>query len=177
MYVEKIVLPKNIIFEMKGNLATVKGEKGSINRTFFYPGVNIKVAGDEVTLYSDTKDKKSKAVVNCWLAHIKNMIEGVANGHKYKMKIIYSHFPIKVLVKGENVLIENFLGEKRPRKAKIVGKTNVDIKSDSIIVSGIDIEDVGQTCANIELATRIKNRDPRVFQDGIYIVEKGVKNE
>ena len=73
---------------------------------------------------------------------------------------------------GSEVQISNFLGEKRPRRAKIVGSTQVEIKGDVLLVNGPDIEAVGQTAANVEQATKIKNYDPRVFQDGIYIVEK-----
>jgi large subunit ribosomal protein L6 len=40
-----------------------------------------------------------------------------------------------------------------------------------VIVEGVDKYEVGQTAWNIEKATRIKRRDPRVFQDGIYRVE------
>jgi large subunit ribosomal protein L6 len=42
-----------------------------------------------------------------------------------------------------------------------------------VTVSGSDREKVGQTAANIEMACKIKKRDRRVFQDGIYIVSKG----
>jgi large subunit ribosomal protein L6 len=53
----------------------------------------------------------------------------------------------------------------------------VDIKGDTITVSGIDLEQVSQSAANIELATKIQNYDPRVFQDGIYLIEKGAMQE
>jgi large subunit ribosomal protein L6 len=56
-----------------------------------------------------------------------------------------------------------------------VGDSLVAIKGDELIVTGINKEHVGQTAANIEQATRIKGRDPRVFQDGIYLTEKDVK--
>jgi large subunit ribosomal protein L6 len=38
---------------------------------------------------------------------------------------------------------------------------------------GVNKEEVAQSAANIEQATRIRRYDPRVFQDGIYIVRKG----
>ena len=101
------------------------------------------------------------------------MIKGVTDGFVYQMKVVYSHFPMKVSVKGNELVIENFLGEKHPRKAKLYGDVKVNVKGDTVTVEGINREEVGQTAANIEHATRVKNRDIRVFQDGIYIVSKG----
>jgi large subunit ribosomal protein L6 len=49
----------------------------------------------------------------------------------------------------------------------------VEIKSENITVTGIDREKVGQTVANIERATKIRKRDIRVFQDGVYRTSKG----
>ena len=48
----------------------------------------------------------------------------------------------------------------------------VKVSGDDVIVQGINIEEVSQTAANIEQATKIKNRDPRRFLDGIYVYEK-----
>jgi len=48
----------------------------------------------------------------------------------------------------------------------------VEAKGENVTVSGIDKEKVGQTAANIERATKVKKRDIRVFQDGVYIVSK-----
>jgi large subunit ribosomal protein L6 len=85
---------------------------------------------------------------------------------------VYSHVPVTVKVEGKRVLIQNFLGERSPRVAKIIGDTAVEVSGDEITVSGIDKEAVGQTARNIEQATSIKYRDLRVFQDGCYITER-----
>jgi len=100
------------------------------------------------------------------------MITGVTRGYRYRLKIVFSHFPVSVKVEGDKVIIENFLGEKAPRIAKIVGDVKVRVEKDDVIVEGIDIEAVGQTAANIELATKISDFDRRVFVDGIYIYKK-----
>jgi len=70
------------------------------------------------------------------------------------------------------VLIENFTGERSSRKAKVMGDVKVLAKGDDVIVQGINLEDVSQTAANIQNATKIKNKDPRVFLDGIYVYER-----
>jgi large subunit ribosomal protein L6 len=100
------------------------------------------------------------------------MIVGLTDGFTYNMKIVYAHFPMTVKAAGDKVTIENFLGERHPRTAKIVGDAKVQIKGEDVTVSGINKEDVGQTMANLEQATKIKGRDPRVFQDGIYLINK-----
>jgi large subunit ribosomal protein L6 len=100
------------------------------------------------------------------------MITGVKKGFTYKLKIVFSHFPISVKVQGNTVLIENFTGERNPRRAKIVGDAKVKVVGDDVIVQGINLEDVSQTAANIEQATKVRRKDPRVFLDGIYLYEK-----
>ena len=96
----------------------------------------------------------------------------MTNGYECKMKTVFSHFPIKTSVEGNYLLIQNFLGERFPRRAEILPDVTVDVKGENIILSAVDKEKVGQTAANIERATKVKNRDIRVFQDGIYIVSR-----
>ncbi len=116
------------------------------------------------------------AIARTFKAHIANMLKGVTEGFTYKLKVVYSHFPMTIKVQGDEVVIENFLGEKNPRRARILPGVNVKVMGgQEIIVEGIDKEAVGQTAANIEQATRITKWDRRVFQDGVYIVEKAGK--
>jgi len=102
------------------------------------------------------------------------MFTGVTKGYRYYLKIIYTHFPVTVKVSGNEVQIQNLIGEKNIRRAKIMTGVKVNVKGEDIIVEGQDIEKVGQTAANIELASKITGYDRRVFADGIYIYKKEV---
>ena len=93
---------------------------------------------------------------------------GVVDGFTIKMKVVYSHFPITVKVEGKKVLIENFQGERAPRICVIRGNTNVDVKGDDVIITGPVLTDVSQTAANVQQKSKVKNKDHRVFLDGIY---------
>ncbi|MCL2142035.1 MAG: 50S ribosomal protein L6 [Methanimicrococcus sp.] len=153
-------------------IMTVKGPKGQNVKELYYPGIDISVSKEEIVVKTVSGRKQYKAMVGTYASHISNMIHGVTEGFEYKMNIVYSHFPMQTKVNGNTFVISNFLGEKKPRIAKILGNTTVKISGNNVIVSGICKEDVGQTTANIEQKTKIKRFDPRVFQDGIYVVEK-----
>ncbi len=149
----------------------VTGPLGSLNRIFKHPRIKIENKDNKIIVLCSKPIKKEHSLVGTWGAHINNMVKGVTKGFEYKMKIVYSHFPIKTHVKDDELIIENFLGEKLPRKAKIIGDTKVKISGDQIILTGVDINMIGQTVANIERSTAIKDYDPRVFQDGIYLYD------
>ncbi|MEM2925264.1 MAG: 50S ribosomal protein L6 [Methanocellales archaeon] len=173
MIAEKVKIPQNVDVSIEGKIIRVTGPKGQLKRELYSPGVSIKKEDSNIIIESSDERRKARAIVGTFASHISNMIKGVVDGFECKLKIVYAHFPIQVKVEGDEVLIINFLGEKKPRKAKIVGgETKVKVISDEVIVTGIDKEAVGQTAANIEQATRIKGYDPRVFQDGIYITVK-----
>ncbi|MDK2825398.1 LSU ribosomal protein L6P [Methanolobus vulcani] len=167
-----ITIPEGVTVTMQGRLLSVTGPKGKIERNFWYPDVKVEVVGSEVIVDSTVMKKTQKAMVGTFASHITNMVKGVTEGFEYRMKVVYSHFPMQIKVEGDRLMIGNFLGEKKPRSAKILGETKVKASGDEVVVTGNNKEDVGQTAANIEQTTRIKRFDPRVFQDGIYTVEK-----
>ena len=169
---ERVAIPEGVQVRLCEGNVVVSGKGVTIQRPLSHPRVTVTVDGREVRVRAEYPNREQVALVGTFAAHIRNMIAGVTDGFTYEMKIVYSHFPVKATVKGPEFVIENFLGEKFPRKAKILGVTKVEVKGDEVILTGPDIEAVSQTAANIEQATKIKGFDPRVFQDGIYITKK-----
>jgi large subunit ribosomal protein L6 len=170
---EQVTIPDDVTLTIEKDIITIKGEKGELSRTFSHPKISVKINGKVVEIQGKDVRKKGKALIGTFVAHINNMIKGVTEGFEYKMKTVFSHFPIKTSVDEKEFVIQNFLGERSPRRAKILDGVNVEVKGDDITVQGIDKERVGQTVANIERATKVKKRDVRVFQDGVYRVNKG----
>jgi len=169
--IEEIDIPEGVDVNISDNV-TVKGPQGEVSRRFTYPNISMKKEEGKIVLVTSFPKKKDKSMIGTTRAHLNNMITGVTDGFTYHMKIVFAHFPMTVKVAGDKVNIDNFLGERHPRVAKIVGSAKVNVKGDEVTVTGINKEDVGQTMANLEQATKIKGRDPRVFQDGIYLVDK-----
>ena len=167
-----IEIPEGISVSFSQDVFTVRGPLGTVERKLWYPGIKIDVREGEVVVDAVSSMKEQKAMVGTFTSHIKNLIKGVNEGFECKMSIVYSHFPMQVKVDGKSFIIGNFLGEKKPRVAKILGETKVKVTGNEVTITGINKEDVGQTAANIEQKTKIRRFDPRIFQDGIYIVQK-----
>lgn len=168
----QVEIPEGVAVSLNGNTVTVKGPKGEVSRQLSYPEIEITKEDSHLVVNSRLDRKRQRAMVGTLAAHIGNMIAGVTRGYEYKMKVVYSHFPIQLKAASDELVINNFLGERRSRFAKILPGTKVVIGKDEVVISGIDKECVGQTMANIEQATRVRGFDIRVFQDGIYLVDK-----
>lgn len=167
-------LPEDVKASVNKRVVTVSGPKGALSRDFSKMPVNIEKVGQRFRVWVQWPRKREAAVVKSVCSHIKNMITGVKEGFKYALKVVHVYFPVSIKVEGDKVIISNFCGEREPRIAEIVRQTRVEVKGDDVIVSGMDKEGVGQTAANIEGATKVKAKDPRVFLDGIYVYSKEV---
>ncbi|HYC11398.1 MAG TPA: 50S ribosomal protein L6 [Nitrososphaerales archaeon] len=165
-------MPEGVTASMSGRLLSIKGKLGEAKKDFDKVSVNIGVEGNKVVISPFSRKKKDNVIINTAVSHVNNMVTGVTKGYTYRLKVVYAHFPISVKTKGNEILVENFVGERSPRVAKIVGDCKVSIEGDDIIVKGVSVEDVGQTAANVELATRIRRKDQRIFLDGVYTYHK-----
>jgi len=167
-----IQVPEGVTINLEGKKVTVKGAKGTLKRDFSFIPISINADGNTVRVWAEWPRKKEAALIGTIHSHIQNMISGVQKGFTYKIKIVFSHFPISVKVQGQTVLVENFTGERRARKAKILGDVKVKVEAEDVVVQGLNLEDVSQTAANIEQVTKVKRKDPRIFLDGLYVYER-----
>jgi large subunit ribosomal protein L6 len=165
-------IPEGVKVTVNERVVTVKGPKGTLTRDFSNAPVTIKLHGDEISIETSWPRKREASIVGTIYSHIKNMMTGTLKGFTYKVKVIFAHFPVTVNVKGDNILIENFTGERSARIAKIKGDTKVTVKGEDVIVQGISLEGVAQTAANMEQATKVKRKDPRIFLDGLFVFER-----
>lgn len=170
---EKIVeIPDDVEVENEKFRFVVKGPKGSLEKNFdsplFNKDIKIEMKDKNVIISTEFEKRKIKAMIGTIAAHLRNMINGVKEEFVVKLKIVYMHFPFKVEISGKEISVNNFLGEKISRRTKIFGDCKVEIKGDEITVTGISKDDVGLTAANLERVTKVKKKDRRVFQDGIF---------
>lgn len=174
---EKIIkIPEGIEFSVENFKVRVRGKLGELERDFYNKGtaniLKIEKLEKEIKVSSNLENKRGKALVGTTIAHILNMFKGVTSGYKYKLKIVYTHFPLSIKREGEEIVVSNFLGQKGTKKMNLSADIKIEIKKDEIEVFGINKELAGQTAANLERLTKIYGKDRRRFQDGIFIFEK-----
>jgi large subunit ribosomal protein L6 len=170
----EVEAPASVTIRKEGNFIEVKGKLGKVKKDFTKLPATVTVEGNKITIKPYGTRKRDLAVTNTARSIITAMIKGVEKGYTYKLKIIFAHFPISVKVKGKEVYVENFFGERSARISQIIGEaTKVSVVGEDVVIQGPSLEDVSQTAANIELSTKTKGKDQRVFLDGLYVYSKG----
>ena len=167
-----ISIPSGVTATGTEHSVTVKGSKGEVTREWKHPLIKIKVDSQKISVTSLYASAREKKIVNTIESHITNMVRGVQEGHVYRLKICSGHFPMTVAMSANEFSVKNFLGEKFPRILAIDPSVKVSIEAQDVVVQGPALEKVSQCAANIEKLTMVRNRDRRIFQDGIYITEK-----
>lgn len=172
---KRIKIPEGVEVLLEGKSLRIRGPRGEVFRDFSHARrVQILVDGGEIVVRSFMGRSRDRALVETVASHIKNMITGVLKGYRYYLRIVFTHFSPSVSIEGDHVVLTRFLGGQDVRRARILEGVKVTTRDRDIIVEGPDLEAVAQTAANIEKAFRVKDKDRRVFMDGIYIYKREV---
>lgn len=172
---EEVEIPEGIELEVGTNFVKVSGQEGENSKEINFWRINVEKEQGKVVLGNPKATKREKKVMKTIAAHIRNLIKGVQEKFEYQLKVCSTHFPMSVSVDNGKATIKNFWGEKIPREAHIPEGAEVSVDGEYIKVKSVDKETAGEAAARLEAATRIKNRDKRVFQDGIYLINKAGK--
>lgn len=168
---EELEIPEKVSAALDSGLH-IKGPRGEVSREFHDPKIMLSIKEGKIVLESHKGTKREKTLLYTFAAHIKNMLKGVTEPHFYELKICAAHFPMNVAVSGKEFIVKNFLGENTPRRLALRDGVSVKVNGNIVRIESCDVELAGMTASEIELLTRIRNRDRRVFQDGIYIINK-----
>jgi len=175
---QQVTVPDGVDVSVKSRVVTVKGPRGTLNKSFKHLAVDIFMPDKKTVRVEKWFGKRKElAAVRTICSHITNLINGVTKGYKYKMRAVYAHFPINCAISegGQLVEVRNFLGEKFIRKVRMhegVKCENSKDQKDELVLTGNDLEAVSQSAALIQQSTTVKNKDIRKFLDGLYVSEK-----
>ena len=175
---QELEIPDNVKVTLEGgHHIRVKGPNGDVVKDFSHiRGFSVSIKGNELIFSTNFPKGSTLALLKTVVSIINNLIIGVQTNYKYISKVAYSHFPCSVRVDDETktIFIENFLGERAPRAAKYPDNVKVEVEGEDVYFIGPDKEALGQTAANVKRACRIRKKDPRVFQDGVYLYKKQI---
>jgi len=183
--VKTLKVPKGVTVTIKNRKVTVTGPRGTLNRDFTHIRVDLRSekVGDAQVVKCELwfGSRLQLATLRTALTHIENMITGVTKGFLFKMKYVYAHFPINLVISKNAKLVEvkNYLGEKKERAVNLIGDTtaklskDIDGTKDEITVQGSCLDDVAQSCANIQQIAKVNDKDIRKFLDGVYVSFRG----
>jgi len=166
----EVELPEEFEADYDGEVLEVSDGNETVEKKMKHALIDVETNGS-VTFSTESTKKDIKSIFKTFKSHTENMIEGLQDEHVYHLKGVYAHFPMTIKTQGGQLVVENFMGERNPRKANIMDGVDVSVNGEEIEVRGSDKEAVAQTAARIEQLSNKGNRDPRTFQDGIYITE------
>lgn len=169
---EELQIPEGISCEFANKTLKCKKDGKELSKVINVPSVDVKIENNKIILKCEAGNKNKFKIIKSYIAHFKNMFSGLQEEYTYKLEACNVHFPMTLKVEKDKLIVSNFLGEKVPRFAKILPNVKVEIKGQKITINSSDKDAAGQTAANFEKATKIKNRDRRIFQDGIFLVER-----
>lgn len=182
LYVERMVpIPENCKVSIDDKILSLEYNGKKIARDFSHLVLFMDQYQSNIRLrlWNARRQERSK-LITC-ATHIRNMVNGVTKGYEYTLKAAYVHFPIsfEIMDNGKKLIVKNFLGEKSSRCFNMRGGAVVRLgtEKDTVVISGVCIEDVSQSAGTVQNDCKPKNFDTRKFMDGIYISKKHVVGE
>ncbi|MEK6808855.1 MAG: 50S ribosomal protein L6 [Nanoarchaeota archaeon] len=172
---QRLEIPDGITVRVDLGVVILSSLKGELRRNMHNKRIKIIVENKNLSFITERDTKNLRKLIGTYKAHINNMFRGLKDGHKYILKICSGHFPMNVSVSKNDFIVKNLLGEKIPRVLRFDNKVSVNVDGEIVTVESIDKELAGQTSASIEQLTKRAGYDTRVFQDGIYIINKDGK--
>ncbi|KAH9608178.1 hypothetical protein KSS87_005375 [Heliosperma pusillum] len=180
---DSMEIPEGITIKLDAKIIQVEGPRGTLVRNFKHLNLDFQLTTDDdgkriLKIDSWFGKRKNTAAIRTAISHVENLITGVTKGYRYKMRMVYAHFPINASITNSNkgIEIRNFLGEKKVRKVDMLDGVSIlrsEKVKDELVLDGNDIELVSRSAALINQKCHVKNKDIRKFLDGIYVSEKG----
>lgn len=140
---QAIKIPEDVEIKLDGNLLVVKGPKGELSHKLNHD-INLEIKDKEL-LVKAKKTKKNSVIWGTSRALMNNMVEGVTKG--FEKKLIFEGVGYRASVGGSKLVLN--LGYSRPIEIEAPAGIEFKVEKNTIVVSGIDKQLVGEIAADI----------------------------
>ncbi|WP_414836551.1 50S ribosomal protein L6 [Candidatus Nanohalococcus occultus] len=168
-------LPEGFEASYEDGVLTVTDGDNEVTKKMEHALIEVEVSDDEVVFTALTSKRNVESITGTFKSHVENMVEGLEEAHVYELSGVYAHFPMTIKQQGDEIHLQNFMGERKDRVIDVMEGVDVEVDGDDLKLTGHDKDAVAQTAARIEQACHKGDRDPRSFQDGVYITKRGKK--
>lgn len=144
-----IAIPAGVSVDVKDNVVTVKGPKGTLTQAV-NPELDVKIEDGHVTLTRPSNDREHRAQHGLYRALIHNMVVGVSEGYRKELELVGVGY--RAAATGQ--VLELSLGFSHAIFIKLPPEVKVEAKSERnknplIILESDDKQLLGQVCAKI----------------------------
>lgn len=167
-----ISIPSGVTITIDPAEITVAGGKGTLKQ-FTMPDITVKQEGEELIISRANDEPKVRAKHGLMRALLHNMVQGVSEGYSKKLEI--NGVGYRVAAQGADLKLN--LGFSHDVIYKIPQGVTAAVEQNTITVSGIDKQQVGQVAAEIRA---LKKPEPYkgkgIKYEGERIVRKSGKS-
>ena len=139
-----ITIPQGVTITVDNELVTVKGPKGELSQALL-SGVTVKQEGEELVVTRNSESKIDRSNHGLMRSLINNMVVGVTKGYEKKLEVTGVGF--RVALAGSDLKMN--LGFSHEVVHKLPEGVQAKVEQNTITISGIDKQQVGQTAAEI----------------------------
>jgi len=143
---QSIIIPDGVEVKIDNDLIKVKGKRGELIQKLI-PEISVEIKDKNILLLEAKKTKNSIALWGTLRALIANMVEGVSKG--FQKKLIIEGIGYKAVLNGKKITLS--LGYSHPIEIEAPKDIEFKVEKNTIIISGLDKQVVGQIAANIRI--------------------------
>merc|ERR1712144_195492 len=100
----QVKIPEGIGATVNNRVITIKGKRGTLRKSFKHTQLDVKMLGKKrIQVEKWFGSRKDIATVRTVISHIENMMKGVTNGYRYKMKCVHTGQKDEIAVEGNDL--------------------------------------------------------------------------
>jgi large subunit ribosomal protein L6 len=162
-----VTIPSGVTITVDASEITIAGSKGTLKQ-FTMPGVTVKQEENQIIVTRENDEPKNRAKHGLMRALLNNMVQGVSQGFSKKLEI--NGVGYRVNMQGADLKFN--LGFSHDVIFKLPQGVTATTEQNTITVSGIDKQQVGQAAAEIRALKKpepykgkgIKYSDERIIR-------------